>query len=118
MISGHPPSRADDEVYLGAAAGAEAGTKVELTVPPPTYSNDGQRQCREQVAPSSDWSSERGDSGIIGSGGGGAGELCGSLVVVPGCLGTFDDAAVGEVLENSNVKLELLVSSPPRTSGT
>ena len=81
--------------------------KVELTVPSPTHGDDGMSKSREQASPSRDWSSEFGSGGLINSGDGGTGRLCDSLIVVPGCLGSFDFVAFQEVEEGPNVKLEL-----------
>ena len=80
--------------------------KVELTVPSPTHGGDGMRESREQASPSRGWSSDCG-SGLISSGDGGTGQLCDSLMVVPGCLGSFDFVAFQEVEEDPNVKFEL-----------
>ena len=81
--------------------------KIELAHPSPTDGGDRMRKSAEQASPSRGWSSERGSSGSISSGGGGAGRLCDSLVVVPECLGRTDDAAFEKVREDSDVKLEL-----------
>ena len=81
--------------------------KVELSVPSPTHGGDGMSKSREQASPSRGWSSECGSVGLISSGDVGAGRLCDSLVVVPGCLGSFDFVAFQEVEEDPNVKLEL-----------
>ena len=81
--------------------------KVELTVPSPTHGGDGMSKSREEASPSRGWSSELGSSGRINSGDGGTGQLCDSLIVAPGCLGSFDFVAFQEVEEDPNVKLEL-----------
>ena len=49
-LPGYPPLRADDQVC--SRAGAEAGIKVELTVPSPTHGYDEMRESREQASPS------------------------------------------------------------------
>ena len=81
--------------------------KVELTAPFPTHGGDRVRRSREQASPSRGWSSDCGGSGLISSGNGGTGRLCDSLIVAPGCLGSFDFVAFKEVEEDPNVKLEL-----------
>ncbi|CAM9663729.1 unnamed protein product [Sphacelaria rigidula] len=109
VLPGHPPSGTDGEV--SSRVGAKAGMKVELAVPSPTHGGGGIRRSCEQASPLSGRNSERGSRGLISSGGGGTERLCGSPVVVPRYLGTFDDAAFEEVQETSNVKLKLEVSS-------
>lgn len=104
VLPGHTPLRTDDEVCLRAGAGA--GMKVELAVPPPTYGGD-EMKSREQAAHSSGWSSERDDGGFINRGGRGTGRLCDLLAGVPGCLGKFDYGALEELEKDPNVKLEL-----------
>ena len=117
LLPGHRPSRADDEVY--SRAGAGAGMKIELAVPSPKDGGDRMRKSAEQASPSRGWSSERGSSRCIGNCGEGTGRLCDSLIVVPGCLGTFDYVALEKVEEDPNVKLELGVRCPaPPTSDT
>ena len=93
--------------------------KVELAAPSPTPGGDGMRKRRGQAAPSSGRGSARGNSGLISSGGGDTRQLCESLVVIPGSLGTLGDVAFETVEQDSNVKLELGVCRPsPLTSDT
>ena len=94
--------------------------KVELAVPSPTDGGDGMRESRGQATSLCGWSSERGSDGLISTtSGGGTGRPCDSLLVVPGCRGTFDDVAFEKMEEISNVKFELGVCSPsPLTSDT
>ncbi|CAM9673890.1 unnamed protein product [Sphacelaria rigidula] len=103
LLLGYPPSRADGEMTLGAGA----GMKVELAVPSHTHAGDGVRRCREQDTSSSVGSSKR------------TGWLSTSPAVVHGRMGVFDYVVFEEAGEDSNVKLELGVSTPsPRTPDT
>ncbi|CAM9293047.1 unnamed protein product [Sphacelaria rigidula] len=113
LLSGCKLSRTGGKVTFGTTAGV--GMKVEMAVPSPTHSGDGMRGCRKLAASSSSRRSVRGGSGLVSSGGESDGQTCSSLAVVPGRLGEVDDAAFGVAKEDSNVKLELGVSSanPP-----
>ena len=89
-----------------------ARIQVEPAVPLSEHCGTWARKREDQTSDSS-------GIGCIGSGGssssgGGADTrwLNGSLAVVSGCLGVFDDVRAEEA-ENSNVKLELGVSSIP-----
>lgn len=86
--------------------------KVELVVSSRTHGDDGVGECCELAAHSSSLSIEGGGCGSIRGGGGSAGQLRASPVVVPGRVGTCDNANDFGAQGESNLKLELEVLGP------
>ncbi|CAM9887986.1 unnamed protein product [Sphacelaria rigidula] len=111
----HPASGAG-EMFLEASAGD--WMEVKLAVRSATHGGDTGREGREQPGRSIDWTNEGRRSSVFGSGSISSGRLCGSPAMARGRLGTFH-VDFEQVEENSNVKLELGVSSrPPRAYDT